>query len=344
MIGFVRSLGAKALLTDMNNGPHPPEKMAVREKWLDYFDNHFYIDHPKWLGTRLHLPFRISNIDIFDYPGGPIVSCKGVGALATPGMSNADRAASLRLPTMPYTITEWNFSGPGEFRWQGGLYTAALAVQGAWDGLWRFTYAHGIQNLFDTSKAASASFDVLLDPIQQATERALVSLYLRGDAPDDGDFAKIDRAAKTMTVDTPRTQGGFGHAGCAFATSGMDVRLAGAHGAVWATSVDGKPLAESARILLTHLTDVQNTGAVFGGDGRKVLFEWGGVPHLMARGRAEVSLALADRPWKVFALSTGGRRLREVPSAYANGRLAFVADIAAEPAAATFLYEVVSDR
>ena len=75
-----------------------------------------------------------------------------------------------------------------------------------------------------------------------------------------------------------------------------------------------------------------------------MLFEWGGVPHLMARGRAEVSLALADRPWKVFALSTGGRRLREVPSAYADGRLAFVADIAAEPAAATFLYEVVSDR
>ena len=120
-------------------------------------------------------------------------------------------------------------------------------MQGKWDGLWRFTYAHGIQNLFDASKAASASFDVLLDPIQQATERALVSLYLRGDAPDGGDFAKIDRAAKTMSVDTPRTQGGFGHAGCAFATSGMDVRLAGAHGAVWATSVDGKPLAEPHR-------------------------------------------------------------------------------------------------
>ena len=96
-------------------------------------------------------------------------------------------------------------------------------------------------------------------------------------------------------------------------------------------------------MLVTHLTDVQNTGAVFGGDGRKVLFDWGGVPHLMARGRAEVSLALADRPWKVFALSTGGRRLREVPSAYADGRLSFVADIAAEPEAATFLYEVVAD-
>jgi hypothetical protein len=95
-------------------------------------------------------------------------------------------------------------------------------------------------------------------------------------------------------------------------------------------------------VLVTHLTDVQNTGAVFGGDGRKVLLEWGGVPHLMARGRAEVSLALADRPWKVHALSTGGRRLREVPATYADGRLSFVADVAADTSSATFLYEVSS--
>ena len=341
MIGFVRSLGAKALLTDMNNGPHPPEKMAVREKWLDYFDNHFYIDHPKWLGTRLHLPFRISNIDIFDYPGGPTVSCKGVGALATPGMSNADRAASLRLPTMPYTITEWNFSGPGEFRWQGGLYTAALAVQGKWDGLWRFTYAHGIQNLFDTSKAASASFDVLLDPIQQATERALVSLYLRGDAPDGGDFAKIDRAAKTMSVDTPCTQGGFGHAGCAFATSGMDVRLAGAHGAVWATSVDGKPLAESSRILLTHLTDVQNTGVQWADADHRILLKRGGLPMRARKGTAEVSLKVASGAWKAYALGTDGARRGEVPVAWKGGTLSLTADTARDPKNATLLYELV---
>ena len=341
MIGFVRSLGAKALLTDMNNGPHPPEKMAVREKWLDYFDNHFYIDHPKWLGTRLHLPFRISNMDIFDYPGGPAVSCKGVGALATPGMSNADRAAVMRIPTMPYTITEWNFSGPGEFRWQGGLYTAALAVQGKWDGLWRFTYAHGIQNLFDTSKAASASFDVLLDPIQQATERALVSLYLRGDAADGEDVAKVDRAAKAMTVDTPRTQGGFARAGATFATSGLRVRLAGAHGAVWATSVDGKPLAESKRILLTHLTDVQNTGVQWADAEHRILLKRGRLPMIARKGTAEVSLTVAPGAWKAYALGTDGTRRAEVPVGRKDGSLALTADTARDPANATLLYELV---
>ena len=328
MIGFVRSLGAKALITDMNNGPHPPEKMAVREKWLDYFDNHFYIDHPQWLGTRLHLPFRIRNLDIFDYPEGP-------------GMSGADRAASMRLPTMPYTITEWNFSGPGEFRYQGGLYTAALAVRGRWDGLWRFTYAHGIQNLFDSSKAASGSFDVMLDPIQQATERALVSLYLRGDASDGEDFVKIDRAAKAMTVDTPRTQGGFARADGAFETAALRVRLAGAHGAVWATAVDGKPLAESTRILLTHLTDVQNTGIQWADAEQHILLKRGRLPMIARKGTAEVSLAVAPGAWKAYALGTDGARRGEVPVTRKDGLLALTADTARDPANATLLYELV---
>ena len=327
MIGFVRSLGAKALITDMNNGPNPPEKMAVREKWLDYFDNHFYIDHPQWLGVRLHLPFRNRNLDILDYPEGP-------------GMSGADRAASVRLPTMPYTITEWNFSGPGAFRYQGGLYTAALAVHGQWDGLWRFTYAHGIQNLFDTSKAASASFDVMLDPIQQASERALVALYLRGDAADGENVAKIDRVAKTMSVDTPRTQGGFARAGGGFETSGMDVRLDGAHGAVWATAVDGQPLAESSRILVTHLTEVQNTGIKWADPEHRVVLKRGGLPMRARAGAADVSLKVAPGPWRAYALGTDGARRGEVAVSFAEGRLHLAARTARDPQNATLLYEL----
>jgi hypothetical protein len=256
-------------------------------------------------------------------------------------MSGADRAAFVRLPTMPYTITEWNFSGPGEFRYQGGLYTAALAVRGRWDGLWRFTYAHGIQNLFDTSKAASGSFDVMLDPIQQATERARVSLYLRGDAVDGEDVAKIDRAAKAMTVDTPRTQGGFARAGGTFATSDLRVRLAGAHGAVWVTSVDGKPLAESKRILLTHLTDVQNTGVQWADAEHHILLKRGRLPMIARKGTAEVSLAVAPGAWKAYALGTDGARCADVPVTRADGQLRLAADIARDPANATILYELV---
>ena len=328
MLGFVRSLGVKALVTDMNNAPHLPWKAAVREKWLDYFDNHFYVDHPQWMGARLRLPFRIGNIDILECPEGE---------------SYADRAAAVRLPAMPYTITEWNFSGPGEFRYQGGLYTAALAVQGRWDGLWRFTYAHGIKNLFDASKSASASFDVMLDPVQQASERALVALYLRGDAEGIEAFSKIDRVAKTMTVDTPRTQGGFARVGGCFATSGMNVRLDGANAAVWATSVDGNPLAESGRILLTHLTDVQNTGVQWGDPDHRIVLKRGGLPMLARKGTAEVSLKVMPGEWKLYALGTDGGRRYEVPTVFADGRIRVLAYTACDVANATFLYELVKE-
>ena len=329
MTGFMRSLGVRALLTDMNNGPHPPEKLAVREKWLDYFDNHAYIDHPEFLGARWSVPFCISNIDVLDYPE------------EGPGMSYAGIAAAVRIPTMPYTITEWNFSSPGAFRFQGGLHMAALAVNGRWDGLWRFTYAHDVKNLFDSSRSGLSSFDVMLDPVQQATERALVALYLRGDAQSCEGFSRIDREAKTMTVDTPRTQGGFARANGAFSTSGMSVRLNGAHAAVWATAVDCKPLASTSRILLTHLTEVQNTDTQWADREHKIVVKRGWLPLLARAGEADVALVVASGDWKAYALGTDGARVGEVPVALKEGRLHALLRTARDPSNATLLYEFV---
>ena len=72
--------------------------------------------------------------------------------------------------------------------------------------------------------------------------------------------------------------------------------------AIWASAVDGAPLAQSKRILVTHLTDVQNTGARFSDESMKILLKWGGLPHLMRRGRAEVSLAVDAGAFTVYVL------------------------------------------
>ena len=47
--------------------------------------------------------------------------------------------------------------------------------------------------------------------------------------------------------------------------------------------------------------------------------------------------------WRVWALSPTGARLREVPTSFkaATGTLLFTADVAADPAGATYLYEIV---
>jgi hypothetical protein len=94
-------------------------------------------------------------------------------------------------------------------------------------------------------------------------------------------------------------------------------------------------------LLLTHLTDVQNTGTTYADEGRRILLAWGSQPHLMRAGRATVKIRLAAGAWQVWTLTPGGRRRQVVPSSYADGQLTFVADVAADPACASYLYEIV---
>ena len=73
---------------------------------------------------------------------------------------------------------------------------------------------------------------------------------------------------------------------------------------VWASSLDGQPLASSSRILVTHLTDVQNSGVRYRDPELTILEDWGGLPHLARNGAADLSLAVADGDWMAWRLDT----------------------------------------
>ena len=246
------------------------------------------------------------------------------------------------LPELPATYAY--ALPPGELA--AGAEGTGRQTSAAW--AWACWYAKIGGVLADEVPAAPGVLSAGSFRVALARPSAAVRADLLGPGPagapslaPGGGALEIDPRSGTFLLRTPRTCGGFAE-GDRIRAGALEADLGGTAATLWASSLDGEPLGQSGRVLVTHLTDVQNSGAVFSGDGRKVLLEWGGVPHLMARGRAEVSLALADRPWKVHALSTGGRRLREVPATYADGRLSFVADVAAEPSSATFLYEVSS--
>ncbi|MDR1011160.1 MAG: glycosyl hydrolase family 5 [Opitutaceae bacterium] len=86
--------------------------------------------------------------------------------------------------------------------------------------------------------------------------------------------------------------------------------------AINVVSLDGKPLAESRRILVTHLTDAIPQGATFGAPDRKLIYEWGAGPHLVHRGEASLTLRLpaaAGGEWKAWAVDATGARVREIP-------------------------------
>jgi hypothetical protein len=146
--------------------------------------------------------------------------------------------------------------------------------------------------------------------------------------------SRVTHDKGTFLIATPRLAGGFSEDGVHEAGV-LRFSLHDAAATVWATSRDGEPLATSRHILVTHLTDVQNSGIRYGDPNLTILLDWGKTPHLARRGAADISLAIAPGEWRVWRLDSTGRRLGEVPVAYAaaTGRLDFTADTVIDPQA-----------
>ena len=331
---FVRSLGCRALLTNENNGRWHGEGEG-NTSLFDYVDTHFYVDHPEFLERPWRLPSRCPNEN-------PIRA----GRPEIFGWGWAKGASK------PYAISEWNLSSPGRYRAMGGILTGALAAEQEWDGLWRFAYSHYAGNLPEGGELkGNRYFDCALDPLIAASDYASVCLFLGGDTNEAASrpALRLDKERGSMSLATARLCGGFAESGRIDAgplsfeivekerpNVGADRCRQDMPTTIWASSIDGRPLASSSRILLVHLTDVQGDGARFADDTRQVLLDWGGAP-LVEVGAADVELRLAPcgeaaggtrgeaspRLLSVFALDTAGRRVGEIPSRVENGALRF---------------------
>ena len=150
---------------------------------------------------------------------------------------------------------------------------------------------------------------------------------------------KFDRKRGSFTVDTPRTCGGFAPSGTIKAGV-LTAVLEDASATVWASSLDGRPVSGSRRILLAHLTDLQGDGASFAGPERSVMLKFG-KGALVRNGAARISIALSNPSADVvYGLDTSGSRLGTVPASVQGGNLTFAASV--ESAHGTrMLYEIV---
>lgn len=389
---FVREeLKSEVLLTDLSCWKNPVQFQLPRQLF-DYVDDHFYVDHPVFLEQDWRLPSKLANVN-------------PVRDVRKRGLEPVFQHRDLRKP---FTLTEFNYSAPGRFRGVGGLMLGAQAALQDYDGAWRFAWSHDHDGAL--SPRPMTYFDVAKDPLQRATERAVMTLFMRRDMtplgrtcaltldeaklrdasvarphpevqcawfgwyyrlgtvlgaadsdwlsvgyPDYGtlgdDFFRekvkglaagdgqvvLDADNGVFGVVTPNTCGFFAERG-GFAAGALAAEIGDVPTAVWASSLDGRPVAESAHLLLTHVTDVQDTGVVYGDDSRTVLRKWGTLPHLMRRGVARIRLRTAAR--HVYALAADGSRRGEIAAERRDGELVFVADIARDPSSATCLYEL----
>ena len=400
-------LKCPALLTDINCGGASPVPIQAARAGFDYVDDHFYVDHPGFLDQQWHLPSTSPNTN-------PIRD----------GAPGGCSSAATRLFGKPFTVSEFNYSGPGRFRGVGGVLTGALAALQDWDAVWRFAYSHRDDTLF--TPAPIDYFNLVNDPLNQAADRAAVLLYLRRDlatapgrltvamplaqlrqpaaklslagiepfawmtrigshvlpdgvAPpkdaavvalgdagdrtavtnalrahgttvaDNDDLIRaetgeltIDRRKGVLTVDTARTAGGYADAGQSIAATKSGVTIDGvtSGATVFVSSLSLEPIRSAKRILVTHLTDLQNTGAHYGEAARQTLLAWGTLPHLVHAGSATLHLALTEpKAYQVWSLATSGRRVEQLPVTVDASGLSFTASVSGSDGA-RMLYEV----
>ena len=397
MTSFIRDeIRSKVLLTDLSCWKNAIDYQLVRTHY-DYVDDHFYVDHPEFVEQSWRLPSKCPNTN----------PARGKNA-------GFESVVKHRLLDKPFTITEFNYSGPGQYRGVGGMMLGAQAALQEFDGIWRFAWSHGAEGLLVPQPISY--FDVARDPLQRATERAVTMLYLRRDMkplprthavvfpeqalrhdfscgpqadihemwfgwhsrfgtfvgdtmptwattgglfpqvyslthddyvrfaektrPGDGQVV-IDRANGVFGVDTPRTAGFFAESG--LRTVGpLSATISGTPAAVWVSALDDAPIVSSKRLLLTHVTDVQDEGTRYANPAKKVLLKWGKLPHMMRSGTAEIELTFADsRPCTVYALAADGTRRCEIPSVRKGKALVFTAATARDPEDATCYYELV---
>ena len=160
---FVRDeCGCKAPLSTISAWYNPLPYQLTRTHF-DYVDNHFYVDHPQFLGVPWRLPSRCPNVNPFRS------TAKG-----------AQKAEWYRLMDKPFCVTEFNYSGPGRFRGVGGVALGTLAALQDWSGLWRFAWSHSRDGIVRPGRQMGY-FDVAGDPLALAAERAGLCLFLRRD-------------------------------------------------------------------------------------------------------------------------------------------------------------------
>ena len=300
---YLRSIGVKALLTNDNNGFKHGDGESTTPLY-DYVDNHFYIDHPSFLEKSWQLPSKCENTNPVTY-GGPELLRKNYAK----GFAK------------PYTITEWNFSGPGRYRGLGGILTGAKAAIQEWDGLWRFAYAHSREALLDDENHYPGYFDVATDPLSQASDRASICLFLREDAKDDNALEMDDKTG-VLKLNTPYTCGIFAPEGT-YTSSVLTANISGVPGTVCLTSLDRKELNDSKHMLLSHITDVQGDGTEYADEERKILLKWG-KGTLLERGKAQITLnTKRAQKLKVYELDTAGRRVRQLATQNTTNGITF---------------------
>ena len=182
---------------------------------------------------------------------------------------------------------------------------------------------------------------IAVDKVYTAANKKEIPAFNRAGVSDTRETS-IDYNKGSLRVSTPRTAGVCSLKKHDLSAGPLAVSGTTAFCTVSASSMDGADLERSKRVLVLHLTDILNSGAVFKNERRTDMTNWGELPYLAAAGEAKIALKNANTGLKVWAVAADGTRLREIPATYEDGVYRFTVRIAAGEGAdaPTMIYEL----
>jgi len=148
-------------------------------------------------------------------------------------------------------------------------------------------------------------------------------------------------APATFTINSPASRGVIGFAsGREIKLSGLTIAPRSDFAAITVTALDGKPVEQSAHLLISAVGRVENTGMGWNADRTSVSNKWGTEPVVAEGIKARISLDAKVGHATVYALDGGGGRMQPVACNAASGKL----DIDLGPQWKTLWYEAVIER
>ncbi len=145
----------------------------------------------------------------------------------------------------------------------------------------------------------------------------------KGTAVSDTGEISIDRLQNLFKISSPLTEAMIIAPKLPIQNSGaMSVVNEGLTSALFClSSLDGKPIKDSQKMILFHITDAQNSKLKFSGKNMTILEKGGTLPVLARKGNATVTISglNMDKIFKVWATDMTGKRLFEMKSEVFEG-------------------------
>ncbi len=226
---------------------------------------------------------------------------------------------------IPFCIND-NTIHTGPAGWGQGNYPQNYSLLGLYTRIGSYDSDHSAVKMTDFEILTGANWVEMKDPrfvtdpsqiVDVAVNRKLIpadaidlkSRRVASDtgqialAADQGTFEVVTDRSECFAMTDARTLSG----------KAVSVKGDGGFTVICVAAMDGKSIQASRRLLVIHLTDVQNTKAKYRSIAMTLLEQWGVLPHLVRAGKAELTLKLAGgSALKAYSLDLAGKRRQAI--------------------------------